>query len=199
MNTNHWWQMIGQFHARLTEMLQPDIVVLEGGYSIQNALPYVNLGLILALAGLDISGVKEPDFDAAHFRESEATQTYTRKLVQLQWDVWQRRHDLLNERDQIFGQDDQFTRTRQVHYDSDGLLETREEIFYRCKTCPGIWEIISSGKSNFSQNHIQGIHIPGIACESCHSKGHSLFQAIQNKNNQKIMLQDNRDDIFLVR
>ena len=46
-------------YARLTEILNPDIVVLEGGYSIEGALPYVNVGLILALAGLDYSHLKE--------------------------------------------------------------------------------------------------------------------------------------------
>ena len=34
-----------------------------GGYSIESALPYVNTGIILAMAGLDYSGVKEPDYN----------------------------------------------------------------------------------------------------------------------------------------
>ncbi len=33
-----------QGYARLNELLKPDIAVLEGGYSIQGALPYVNPG-----------------------------------------------------------------------------------------------------------------------------------------------------------
>jgi len=49
-----------QGYAQLTEMLKPDIVVLEGGYSIESALPYINVGLLLALAGLDYSKVQEP-------------------------------------------------------------------------------------------------------------------------------------------
>ncbi|HAI85431.1 MAG TPA: histone deacetylase, partial [Firmicutes bacterium] len=48
-----------QGYARLTKMLAPDIVVLEGGYSIEGALPYVNLGILLALAGMDTSAVRE--------------------------------------------------------------------------------------------------------------------------------------------
>ena len=35
-------------YARLTELLAPDIVVLEGGYSIEGALPYINAGILLA-------------------------------------------------------------------------------------------------------------------------------------------------------
>jgi acetoin utilization deacetylase AcuC-like enzyme len=52
-----------QGYARLTEILSPDIAVLEGGYSIEGALPYVNVGIALALAGVDYSKVKEPDYD----------------------------------------------------------------------------------------------------------------------------------------
>lgn len=50
-------------YAELNHRLSPDIAVLEGGYSIEGALPYVNLGIILAMAGLDYSQVREPDYD----------------------------------------------------------------------------------------------------------------------------------------
>lgn len=37
------------------------VVVLEGGYSVEGGLPYTNLGIIAAMAGLDISQIREPD------------------------------------------------------------------------------------------------------------------------------------------
>ncbi|HWQ65744.1 MAG TPA: histone deacetylase [Methanospirillum sp.] len=37
------------------------IAVLEGGYSVEGGLPYTNLGIIAAMAGLDISSIREPD------------------------------------------------------------------------------------------------------------------------------------------
>ena len=43
-----------QGYAKLTEKLRPDLAVLEGGYAIETALPYVNMAIILALAGLDL-------------------------------------------------------------------------------------------------------------------------------------------------
>lgn len=46
-----------QGYARLNELLDPDIAVLEGGYSIESALPYINTGIILAMAGMDYSNV----------------------------------------------------------------------------------------------------------------------------------------------
>ncbi len=47
-------------YGRITELLQPDLAVLEGGYSIEGALPYLNLSILLALAGEDYRHVREP-------------------------------------------------------------------------------------------------------------------------------------------
>ena len=37
------------------------VAVLEGGYSVEGALPYTNLGIIAAMAGYDISFIREPE------------------------------------------------------------------------------------------------------------------------------------------
>lgn len=37
------------------------VVILEGGYSVEGGLPYTNLGIIAAMAGLDLSAIREPD------------------------------------------------------------------------------------------------------------------------------------------
>lgn len=50
-----------QGYARLADKLKADIAVLEGGYSVEAALPYVNTGIILAMAEMDYSNVIEPD------------------------------------------------------------------------------------------------------------------------------------------
>ncbi len=57
-----------QGYAQLTSLLKPDIAVLEGGYSIEGALPYVNVGIILAMAGLDYTHVREPNYDPDSIR-----------------------------------------------------------------------------------------------------------------------------------
>jgi acetoin utilization deacetylase AcuC-like enzyme len=36
------------------------VAVLEGGYSVESALPYTNLGIIAAMVGMDISCIREP-------------------------------------------------------------------------------------------------------------------------------------------
>ncbi|MCU0633220.1 MAG: histone deacetylase [Methanolinea sp.] len=37
------------------------VAVLEGGYSVEGGLPYTNLGIIAAMAGLDLRSIREPD------------------------------------------------------------------------------------------------------------------------------------------
>ncbi|MDP3425790.1 MAG: histone deacetylase, partial [Humidesulfovibrio sp.] len=72
--------LTAQGYARMTELLQPDLAVLEGGYAIQGALPYVNLAIALSLAGLDYSGVREPAFDAVKHRQRPDLADYIERL-----------------------------------------------------------------------------------------------------------------------
>ncbi len=44
------------------------VAVLEGGYSVEAALPYTNLGIIAAMAGLDLSYIREPKTYLAELR-----------------------------------------------------------------------------------------------------------------------------------
>jgi acetoin utilization deacetylase AcuC-like enzyme len=85
-----------QGYALLNEKLSPDICILEGGYAIESALPYVNTGIIQAMAGLDYSHVREPDFVPGKFvsareiqEEIEGTVSYILKV----WD-WRDRLSL---------------------------------------------------------------------------------------------------------
>lgn len=48
-----------EFKAQLSALIKPDIAALEGGYSIEGALPYVNLCIVPVRAGLDYSQVND--------------------------------------------------------------------------------------------------------------------------------------------
>lgn len=69
-----------QGYAKLNEKLNPDIAVLEGGYSIEGALPYVNLGIILVMAGMDYSNVYEPDFHQENLKQSDDITKYIEEI-----------------------------------------------------------------------------------------------------------------------
>lgn len=79
-----------QGYALLNEKLAPDIAVLEGGYSIEKALPYINVGIILAMAGLDYSNVREPDYNAEQLRQSADITGIIEKEVQNIMNMWKR-------------------------------------------------------------------------------------------------------------
>ncbi|MBF0482469.1 MAG: histone deacetylase, partial [Desulfovibrionaceae bacterium] len=68
-------------YAVLSERLGPHLAVLEGGYAIQGALPYVNLGIALALAGLDYSHVREPGLDPDKCRQSAKITEYIKEIT----------------------------------------------------------------------------------------------------------------------
>ena len=67
-------------YATLNTRLKPDIAVLEGGYAVENALPYVNVGIIMAMAGMDTSFVKEPNYDRDYQQQPDEI---TRNIEQI--------------------------------------------------------------------------------------------------------------------
>ena len=83
-----------QGYALLNEKLGPDIAVLEGGYSIEKALPYVNVGIILAMAGLDYSHVREPDYDPVSLRQSADITRAIEQETETVMGLWRGRHKM---------------------------------------------------------------------------------------------------------
>ena len=110
-------------YAELVDLLQADIAVLEGGYSVQEALPYVNTGIILSMAGLDYSCVIEPNYVEQH--QSADVTRYIDDLI-LKWkDQWARREEIA--RDELIGHKDRWVRDYSVYYDESGVQEERRE------------------------------------------------------------------------
>ena len=113
-----------QGYAKLNDRLNPDIAVLEGGYSIEGALPYINLGIILAMAGIDYSNVREPDYDAHKLKQPEKITNYIKGLSELVYQRWKNKEDLwLND----FKGMEKVERTRRIYYDTDGILEQQTQ------------------------------------------------------------------------
>ena len=110
-------------YAELVDLLQADVAVLEGGYSVQEALPYVNTGIILSMAGLDYSCVIEPNYVEQH--QSADVTRYIDDLI-LKWkDQWARREEIA--RDELIGHKDRWVRDYSVYYDESGVQEERRE------------------------------------------------------------------------
>ena len=181
-----------QGYAELTSLLKPDIAVLEGGYSIEGALPYVNVGIVLAMAGLDYSYVKEPDYDPAKIRQSPDVSASIRQVGDTILSYWQQRENI---REQVQSKGDIFERRREIFYDTDGIAETQTEQVKTCTECGGAWQIDSSSDRG---QHILAVHIPISACESCRNLGRRWYDKAETQGFDFKFLQDRSTDDYHV-
>lgn len=166
-----------QGYARLTELLAPDIVVLEGGYSIESALPYINVGLLLALAGLDYSKVREPSWRQEAVSQSATITSEVAKIcdqVMAQWTT-RKNEDL----ERIFGSGDFFERRRDIYYDTDGIYESQQEFIRLCPQCSG-WRVIYTASTRH-RDPVAAITVPWNVCPTCLTEAQDHYDA-ERKN-----------------
>ena len=179
-----------QGYAILNDRLNPDIAILEGGYSIEGALPYMNLGIILAMAGLDYSHVKEPDYDREKLRQSNDITEYIKQLSDVIYRRWQKKDDLQREK---FKGLEYVTRSRQIYYDTDEIMENQNEKFKICNKCSGLNTIVSKSDTGY---RILAIIIPRDGCANCIDEGYALYKNTKTDNFKNIYLQDRVHDVF---
>lgn len=181
-----------QGYAKLTEKLNPDVAVLEGGYSIEGGLPYVNLGIILAMAGLDYSQVKEPDYQEEKLRQPPEITEYISRLCESIYTLWQERDKL---QAQHFKGLTHFERNRRVYYDTDGISEVQLDRFKICKHCTGLNTIDSRSDQGY---HILAVNIPKGACPDCIDEGYKIYRD-EAGSYSHVYLQDRVNDCFLAK
>ena len=178
-------------YADLTAILKPDIAVLEGGYSIEGALPYVNLGIVLAMAGVDYSRIKEPNYDPDSIRQTPAVTAAIEKVGEIVLSIWQGRENLT---EQLLDKPDPHRRTRNIFYDTDGIQESQSEQIQICPDCAGALCVDSSSDRGA---HILAVHIPRKACSKCKDSGYRWYEAAGKEKFDHIYLQDRTEDLFL--
>ncbi|HBE80972.1 MAG TPA: histone deacetylase [Firmicutes bacterium] len=184
-------------YARLTEILKPDIVVLEGGYSIEGALPYVNVGIILALAGLDYSAVREPDTQPPE--APTAVKEAVRRTVGFLQDTWGKRRE--KDLDSLYGCGPFFKRQRRIYYDTDEIMEEQQEEIRRCEQCSGYRVVLSAAaKSYRSGRRAAAVLIPWHVCKNCRDEAMEAFERLKpDRELEYVYLQDTADDRYLVK
>jgi acetoin utilization deacetylase AcuC-like enzyme len=180
-----------QGYADLTAMLKPDIAVLEGGYAIEGALPYVNLGIVLAMAGVDYSRIKEPNYDPESIRQTPQVTEAIEKVGDIVLSIWHNRQAL---RDQLLEEPDPEKRTRTIFYDTDGIRESQSEQIQICPDCAGALRVDSSSDRGA---HILAVHIPRKACSRCKDVGYQWYDGADPRQFDKIYLQDRTEDRYL--
>ena len=182
-----------QGYARLADKLQADIAVLEGGYSIEDALPYVNTGIILAMAGLDYSKVVEPDIHKAPRGQSDATKGYLKQLVAKQKGLWQDRESL--RREAVARAGEFWRRRRGIYYDDSGISEHQEETVRQCPSCQGYFTIATEAEGHSGCKSAFVAVIPRQACPSCKRDGWDAVQKAKKVDKyQHYLVQDKEVD-----
>jgi acetoin utilization deacetylase AcuC-like enzyme len=184
-------------YARLNEKLRPDLAVLEGGYAIETALPYVNMGIILAMAGLDYSHVSEPDYKPERFVQSAEQMSYIKDLTAYLKEVWQNRETLREQRLPQSG--DFYEETRSIYYDTDNIRERQKERVRLCSRCPGYQVIRSSAIYSYgNERSIIAVAIPLQACASCRSEAVQHYGDLVSRPPEvhSIYLQDRPGDDY---
>jgi len=184
-----------QGYARLAEKLNADIAVLEGGYSIEDALPYVNTGIILAMAGLDYSRVVEPDI-ARCPRQSESNTRYIAQLVTQWQDIWSQRDQL--RRAAIAKAGDFWQRSRSIYYDDSGIQERQREAVRICPHCQGYHTIATEAEGrSFGVKTAFAAVIPRNSCSTCRSQAcDAIHTAKKEGRYDHYLLQDKEQDTF---
>lgn len=180
-------------YARLTELLAPDIVVLEGGYSIESALPYINVGLLLALAGLDYSKVQEPTWQRKAVSQSASLTAEVASICDQVAALWVARREA--DLEEIFGAGKFYERNRQIYYDTDNIYESQQEYIRLCSDCAG-WRVIYTA-SNVVKAATAAVLVPWGACSQCVRDAQEHYE--EDKGNTGLGLalwQDPRTDSY---
>lgn len=181
-----------QGYAKLNHILDPDIAVLEGGYSIEGALPYVNLGIILAMAGLDYSNVHEPDYDKEKLKQSRDITKHIKNVSEAVLGQWKNKDDLYLKK---FKDIDVAEKRKQVYYDTDGILDNQVQYFKRCNKCPGVNWINSRSDNGYK---ILCITVPRDACSRCIDEAYRMYKN-PITGFTAIYLQDRANDQFQIK
>lgn len=177
-------------YAKLNELINPDVSVLEGGYSIEGALPYINTAIIFAMANIDYSNVIEPDFSNSKIKQNNKITNYIKNLVEEINNNYFNREKLIKS---VYPDELYITESRKIYYDTSNILEHQKITYKRCDKCNGV-EVI---KSNSNKNdNILAIEIPLKSCEDCLKEGYKMYND-SNKNYTNVYLKDRYNDKYL--
>jgi len=177
-------------YGKITELLQADLAVLEGGYSIETALPYVNLAILLAMAGEDYSNVLESSQPTRAQVSFATLKTYIQDLksqhqkVQSQWTVREK---------SFLPKGKWFYIPNLIYYDTEGFQESRQDYIRQCDHCGGTVYIESQHPMYYTKHTL--IRIPFEACSTCSQAGYDLWNN-QIGRNGSALLQDQAQNII---
>jgi acetoin utilization deacetylase AcuC-like enzyme len=159
-----------QGYAEITRRLKPHVAVLEGGYSVQSALPYVNVGILLAMAGLDTSRVVEPDYFPGRLHQSEKAADFIARVSELMRERYFQRKELRNK---DFAGKLHVETERSVWHDEAGIAEDQSERVRVCEACAGA--VVLKSRTDGGQDTVLLVALPRTACRACAEEARAVF------------------------
>lgn len=184
-------------YAELNRRLAPDLAVLEGGYSVETALPYINLALIMAMAGIDYSNMREPDYDPGAFKEDPGNLARLERIANLQLENFRRRED---ERAAAIKNGPPFySTTRQIYYDTDHIRESQQIKQRLCPHCCSYRVISSAAVHGHGQrSRVLCFSIPLYCCSACREEARDAYRQALRKGGgaDYVYLQDRAADDY---
>jgi len=145
--------------------------VLEGGYAIRGALPYTNLAICLALAGLPFDDIREPDWTPDSTRQNPRINDFLKKYCDDAQRLFRNPPARPTEGNEERGF---WVRRRNIFYDTDMLHEQQKEAFRLCPHCPG-FGLYESASARTPLSLC--VHVPRKACETCRKQAREHVDA----------------------
>lgn len=179
-----------QGYGKITELIKPDLAVLEGGYSIETALPYVNMAIFLALAGEDYSHVKEPQKQQ---RPSLNLQDIKRYIKELKVSNVQANPSWIIRDERSLPKGKWAYIPHSVYYDTEGIQEIRQDRIRICDQCGGT--VLIESQHGSTGQRFALIRIPFNACSDCQQAGEDLFERFIGQKTSVLFQDQSRDEI----
>ncbi len=200
---NHFTDPLGsmmisaQGYAQLTEKLKPDLAVLEGGYAIETALPYVNLAILLALAGRNYTYITEPEYQADKIIENSQVTDYVHRIVDRLQQLWANRHQ--HDATKFSDKNRFYQRQKNIYYDTEYFEEKQLEKVKVCPDCPGFVTIDSFAvQPKIGRCRIMAISIHNRCCKKCLEEAWDFYyEAQRDYRYSYVYLQDKTEDTFI--
>jgi hypothetical protein len=163
-----------QGYAKLADKLQADIAVLEGGYSVEAALPYVNTGIILAMADMDYSKVVEPDQSDLR-QQDERCNKRVDQLIAETGELWRSRFSTRKELLAKCG--NSWSRKKSIYYDEEGIREEQIETAHYCRQCSGYLTIrTAAAGTRFGDQSAFIVSLKRDTCSECRQTAYDEAQ-----------------------
>jgi hypothetical protein len=147
----------------------------------------------MAMAGLDYSYLKEPDYNPDRIRQSSEISIFLEKQAREILKMWKNRKKM---KESLVGSAAYVRRVKKIYYDTDGISEKQIETVRVCNDCGGLVMIDSAADTG---RKIFAVILPNRCCPECRSNGEIFFERVNGGQYSHVYLQDREKDIFITK